>query len=73
MASAETEFVNELGNDISIDIEDLDDSVKLTITGPTSASEWTVTPMEFAKMRMLMLMHASISDHNHLKKLLNLI
>lgn len=69
MASAETEFVNELGNDIDIKIEDLDDSVKLTITGPTSTSEWIVTPMEFAKMRMLMLMHASCSDHDYLREI----
>lgn len=57
-------FINELGNEITIQIrnvmgtdEALDHCIEIDIEGPDSSDEWTITPMEAYYLRDLLAEH----------------
>jgi len=50
----EKKFINELGNEIVAGVDRKDEGVNLSIKGPKSHSDWTITPKEFEVLLELM-------------------
>ncbi len=69
MASTSIDFKTEMGDKTSFLIEDTIDCVEIKVTDVNGTHEITLTPMEFAKIRMLMTLHSSISEHDYLREL----
>lgn len=57
-------FVNELGNEITIQVRNvmgtdelLDHCIEIDIEGPNSSDEWTITPLEAGYLSSALLEH----------------